>query len=237
MQRQHAAHRGERQGEQHQHGILEGGEDPPQQDEQYHHRKQEDAPQVVQRLLQAVGIAGDPQLATGGQQRPDGGKALGLQGIQHLLHAHPLRRGDLQADAAPPVGPEDALRPEAGLHPQQLAEGDDAPGRRRERHRLQLVRVGGGLAHQQDVEPLLPVEILADPQAVAEGLDDGGHGAAIPAHLGQTPVLGHQPQFGGGEIEPGLRPYLGPRQVPLHYGHALPRRLIERRQLTPLDQQ
>ena len=65
----------------------------PQQNEQYHHGEQEDAAEVAQRLLQAVGIAGDPQLP-GRQQRPDGGKALVLQGVEHLLHAHP-RRGEI----------------------------------------------------------------------------------------------------------------------------------------------
>ena len=237
VQRQHAAYGGEWQGEQHQHGILEGGEDPPQQNEQYHHGEQEDAAEVAERLLQAVGIAGDPQLPPGRQQRPDGGKALVLQGVEHLLHAHPRRGRNLQADAAPPIGSEDALRPELRLHPQQFPKGNDAPGRGSKRHRLELVRVGGGLPHQQDVEPLIPVEIFADPQTIAKGLDDGGHGGAIPAHLGQAPVLGHQPKLGSGEIESGFWPDLGAGQVPLHYGHALPGRLIEFGQPTPLDQQ
>ena len=237
LQRQHAANRGKGQGEQHQQGILEGGKHPPQQHQQDHHGEQEDGPQIVERLLQAVGIAGNAQLATGGQQGTDGGKTAVFQGVDHLLHGHTRRGRYLQADAAPPIGPEDAGRAHVMLHPQQLAKGNDAPGGGGQRHCLQFVRIGGALPHQHDVEPILAIEILADPQAVAKGLDDGGQGGAIPTHFGETSILRHQFELGSGEVETRFGPDLCSRQVLAEDPHAGTGRLIELGQVAPLQQQ
>ena len=77
----------------------------------------------------------------------------------------------------------------------QFAERHDAAGRRRDRHGRKRIRAVPAARAQDHVEPTLAVEMLADPDAVAERAHHGRDIRARPAGFADAPVVRHQPQL------------------------------------------
>ncbi len=72
----------------------------------------------------------------------------------------------------------------------QLAERHDLARRRHQRRLRQLFGRFAEVRAQDDGQPRLAVEVLAEPGAVAQRAHDGAERCAIPADFGDAPVVG-----------------------------------------------
>jgi hypothetical protein len=139
---------------------------------------------------------------------PSGGSSGWIAGptsLSSFLHCL-LQRGtgrsdDVDADRAPAVHASKPRGADGRLDADQLAERHDAARRRRDRHGRERIRAVPALCAQDHVESALAVEVLADPDAVAERAHDGCDACARPARFADAAIVGNQAKLRLRELE------------------------------------